>query len=101
LGFDINLESERGEVLATVVDPQNYLHRLFERSLKEEPLLPEIDCYGDTVFNRLQMPRVLSQWQALARNSQSPDEKQIVEEVRALAERCEGAVHFHLRFIGD
>jgi hypothetical protein len=30
--FDINLESERGEVLATVGDPQNLLHRLLERS---------------------------------------------------------------------
>jgi hypothetical protein len=38
---------------------------------------------------------------SLARNSQSPDEEQIVEEIRALAERCEGAVHLYLKFIGD
>jgi hypothetical protein len=37
--FDINLESERGEVLATVGDPQNLLHRLLERSIDVEPLL--------------------------------------------------------------
>jgi hypothetical protein len=101
LGFDINLETERGEVLATVADPQNHLHRLFQRSFEEEPLLVEIDWYGDTVFNRVQMPRFLSQWQALAGNSQSPNQKQIVEEIRALAERCEGEVHLYLKFIGD
>jgi hypothetical protein len=37
--FDINLESERDEVLATVGDPQNLLHRLLERSIAVEPLL--------------------------------------------------------------
>lgn len=75
MGFHINLETERGEVLAPVIDPQNHLHRLSERSLREQPLLAEIDWYGDTVFNRMQMPRFLSQWQALARNSQSADEE--------------------------
>jgi hypothetical protein len=30
--FDINLESERGEVLAAVGDPQNLLYRLLERT---------------------------------------------------------------------
>jgi hypothetical protein len=37
--FDINLESERGEVLAAVGDPQNLRHRLLERSIAVEPLL--------------------------------------------------------------
>jgi hypothetical protein len=68
MGFAINLESERGEVLATVSDPQNLLHRLFERSIAIEPMLAEIDWNGDTVFNRLQIPRFLSHWQTLARS---------------------------------
>jgi hypothetical protein len=40
--FDINLESERGEVLATVGDPQNLLHRLLERSIAVEPVAGEL-----------------------------------------------------------
>jgi hypothetical protein len=60
MGFDINLEKENGEVLATVGDPQNLLHRLLERSHAAEPHLAEIDWYGDTTFNRLQMPRFLT-----------------------------------------
>jgi hypothetical protein len=67
MGFDINLEKEHGEVLATVEDPKNLLHRLLERSQAVEPLLAEIDWNGDTTFNRLQMPRFLSEWETLAK----------------------------------
>ena len=101
MGFDINLESERGEVLATVSDAQNLLHRLLERSITIEPLLAEIDWNGDTVFNRLQIPRFLSHWQTLANHSQSPSELRIVEDVKELAVRCEGSVHLYLKFVGD
>ena len=101
MGFDINLESERGEVLATVCDPQNLLHRLLERSITIEPLLAEIDWYGDTVFNRLQIPRFLSHCQTLASQSQSPDELRIIEDVKKLAVRCGGSVHLYLKFVGD
>ena len=101
MGFDINLESERGEVLATVSDAQNLLHRLLERSITIEPVLAEIDWNGDTVFNRLQIPRFLSHWQTLASQSQSPDELRIVEDVKELAVRCEGSVHLYLKFVGD
>jgi hypothetical protein len=101
MGFDINLETERGEVRATVEDPKNLLHRLLERSISEEPLLAEIDWNGDAVFNRLQMPRFLSQWQILANNSKSPEEAKLVGDIKALAEQCEGGVHLYLKFIGD
>jgi hypothetical protein len=87
MGFDINLESERGEVLATVSDPQNLLQRLLERSVTVEPLLAEIDWYGDTVFNRLQIPRFLSHCRTLTSQRKSPDELKIVEEVKELAVR--------------
>jgi len=101
MGFDINLESERGEVLATVADPKNLLHRLIERSAPDEPLLEEIDWYGDTVFNRLQMPRFLSHWQIVAGHAKTSDELKIVEDVKELAVRCGGSVHLYLRFEGD
>ena len=101
MGFDINLEREHGEVLATAGDPKNLLHRLLERSYAAEPLLAEIDWNGDTTFNRLQIPRFLSEWGELVRQSKSPEEATIVNEVKQLAERCEGDVHLYLKFIGD
>jgi hypothetical protein len=101
MGFDINLEKENGEILATVEDPKNLLHRLLERSQVAEPLLAEIDWNGDTTFNRLQMSRFLSQWEELVRQSRSPEESKLVNEVKHLAERCESSVHLYLKFVGD
>jgi len=61
----------------------------------------EIDWYGDTVFNHLQMTRFLSQWKLLANHSKTPEEAKIVEDVRALATECESAVHLYIKFVGD
>jgi len=101
MGFDINLEKESGEVLATIADPKNILHRLLERCVAEEPCLAEIDWNGDTVFNRLQIPRFLAEWQVLAKNSNSLEEDKLVSEIKTMAERCQGGVHLYLKFIGD
>ncbi len=101
MGFDVNLETERGEVRATVEDPKNLLHRLLEPSISEEPLLAEIDWNGDTVFNRLQIPRFLSQWEILASHSRSLEEAELVDKVKKLAERCADGVHLYVKFIGD
>jgi len=90
MGFDINLEKEHGEVLATVADPKNLLHRLLERSFDDEPLLVEIDWNGNTTFNRLQMPRFRAEWETLAKHTMSAEEAKLVAEVDELAERCEG-----------
>lgn len=101
MGFDINLEKENGVVLATVGDPKNLLHRLLERSLSTQLLLAEIDWNGNATFNRLQIPRCLSEWAELAKQSSSPEEANIVHEVKDLAERCLGGVHLYLKVIGD
>lgn len=101
VGFDINLEKENGEVLATIGDPKNLLHRVLERCQKDQPHLMEIDWNGDTTFNRLQMPRFLAEWETLAKHSQSPEETKLVAEVKELAERCDSGVHLYLKFIGD
>jgi hypothetical protein len=62
MGFDIELQSERGETLQAVSDPKNLLDRLMEAYTGDDPLLGEIDWYGDPVFNRLQIPRFMSAW---------------------------------------
>ena len=101
MGFAINLETERGEILATLLDPTNLLHRLLERSSGLEPILEEIDWYGNTVFNRLQIPRFLSNWETLASQAQNPNELEMVNHVKALAIRCGKSVHLYLKFVGD
>jgi hypothetical protein len=101
LAIEAALQNERGEVLAILHDSGNLMPRLLERSLTDEPFLAQIDWYGDTVFNRMQMPRFLSAWSVLAEKVQTPEEAKLVAEVKELAERCEGGVHLYLKFIGD
>jgi hypothetical protein len=101
VAIEVALQNERGEFLAIVHDSKNQVPRLLERSLADDPFLAQIDWYGDTTFNRMQMPRFLSAWRVLTEHTQSSDEAKFVDEIRALAERCESAVHLYLKFIGD
>lgn len=101
MAIEVALQNERGEVLVIVHDSRNLMPRLLERSMADEPFLGQIDWYGDTVFNRVQMPLFLSAWRALAQQAQTPDETKLVREIRELAERCESDVHLYLKFIGD
>jgi hypothetical protein len=101
LAIEVALQNERGEVLAIVHDSGNLMPKLLERSLADEPFLEQIDWYGDTIFNRMQMPRFLLAWRVVVRRTQTDEEAKLVGEIRELAERCESAVHLYLKFIGD
>jgi len=101
MGFAIALQDERGERLEVTTDPKNHLHRLLRPYQGSDSVLGEIDWYGDTVFNRIQIRRFLLAWKELLQHAQSQEEAKIVEGVRFLAERCEADVHLYLKFIGD
>jgi hypothetical protein len=85
----------------SIEDPTNILHRLLERCSEDHSHLGEIDWYGDTTFNRLQIPRFLTEWETLAQYSKSAEEAKVVAEVRRLAECCASGVHLYLKFVGD
>jgi hypothetical protein len=101
MGLVITLQDERGTPEEKICDTQNLLHRLLTPYQGTESSLAEIDWYGNTIFNRIQMPRFLSAWRTLAQEAQTPDEAKLVREIRELAERCESEVHLYLKFIGD
>lgn len=101
MGLAIRLQNERGEPLESIFDPKNLLHHLLEPHQGDGSLLGQIDWYGDTVFNRIQMPLFLTEWRELARNAQTVEAGELVDGIRILAERCEESVHFYLKFIGD
>ena len=101
MAIEVALQNESCEILAIVHDSRNLMPRLLERCLTDEPFLAQIDWYGDTVFNRPQMPRFLSAWRVLAQRAQNAEEAKLVDEIRELAERCESGVHLYLKFIGD
>jgi len=74
---------ENGEIVESIADT----HGLVERAMADLPdlrLLRYVDAYGDTYFNKLQMPDLLRDWNAAETLAQSADD-------RAWLERPEGA----------
>jgi hypothetical protein len=102
MGLDINLESERGEVIDSVGDPHNFLHKLLPLPGDESgTILSWIDWYGNTCFNHLQMKRFLDEWDQLMGRAQNSEVKELLSQVRDLAVRCLKERTYHLKFIGD
>ena len=99
----VKLETERGErVEAVYFGPEHWL----------EELLPAdddtsyqcwrfIDCYGNTVFNRLQMGQFLAELQRIRAKHALPQHQAMLDEVERLARRCKTSFHYYLKFYGD
>ncbi len=83
-------------------DPTNILWRCVG-SCWQNPSsrqLRYIDPYGYAIFNRLQMPAFLEEWQAVSKNALSED-MGLLNAIESLAKRCRDEDGFYLRFIGD
>jgi hypothetical protein len=60
-----------------------------------------VDPYGDTVFNRLQMPQVLQELKLLETIVHESDQLKLIKEIEGLAFVCQKGPHLYLKFIGD
>ena len=102
MGIKTAIVDENGKKLALVEDPTNILHRVLPRHEDNGyQCLNRIDWYGDTTFNRHQLPvfreelrRVLSSIEVLAQRA-------LLDQIDALAVRCAAEPHLYLKFIGD
>ncbi|HEY8209543.1 MAG TPA: hypothetical protein VIG99_18780 [Myxococcaceae bacterium] len=102
MGLTIVLENERGEPLEQVEDPTNVLHRLLPAPEDATyRCLSGIDWYGDTVFNHLQAPQLLTEWRRASTAASSPDESAVMKAIERMAERVANERHLYLKFYGD
>lgn len=103
MGLEYALQDESGETLGeTVGDVRRILDPLIQRAALESlPLLSGIDFYGDTVFNRQQMPRLIQEWTVIKSWAASSDQLDLVDRIVALCHRCESEAHVYLKIIGD
>lgn len=60
-----------------------------------------VDAYGDTVFNRLQLPYFLQDLRLIAESGDAAHHKDAIRRLQELIERCRGESHLYLRLIGD
>ena len=103
VGLEIQLQDEFGGRIESIIDPKNLLPDLLPPDGESEayPMLAGIDLYGDTVFNRLQIPRFLSELAEVASRARTEGDRKLISEIESLARRCADSVHTCLKFIGD
>lgn len=103
MGLEIQLQDEFGGRLESIIDPKNLLPRMLpsDEQSSAYPMLAGIDLYGDTVFNRIQIPRFLSELEQIASSAQTDEDRTLLSQVETLARRCAAEVHTYLKFIGD
>jgi hypothetical protein len=102
MGMTIMLETESGEVLESTDDAANALHRVLPKH--DDPSCYYVNCidwYGDTMFNVLQVPRFLSEWNRLLPTAQQHGAAALHAKIDAMARRCQVEVHVYLKFRGD
>ncbi len=102
MGLEVVVEDERGTKIASVEDPRNILHRVLPSP--DAPgfhYLNRVDWYGDTTFNRHQVPAVRQELQYLARGREAGEELELIHRIELLAERAETEPHLYLKFYGD
>jgi len=95
VGLDIQLQDELGRRIEGVADTNNRLagvRSAYENSAAY-PMPAGIDRYGDTVFNRLQIPRFLSEWSDVVSKAQTPEDRDLASEIARLARRCSDEIH--------
>jgi hypothetical protein len=100
MGISIRLEDEHANVMEEIDWPSWLDDVLPPHEDETFQCLRFIDPYGDTVFNRVQMPTLLSELERLRDSVPSRNHQQFDELVR-LAQRCLSDVHLYIRFYGD
>src|SRR6187431_3132443 len=97
----VALQSGTGEVLDRILDPEAALSRLLPtEGSSAYSFLSSIDRYGDTIFNRVQAPRFLKEWEDVQAKTESAYERELCLSIRNLFQKMHDGVHLYVRFIG-
>ena len=93
------VQDEEGNQVGECVDlPIELLPNLHDSKFA---CLRFIDPYGDTLFNRLQLPAVLEDVRLLKMTERTNEQNELIYRIEALVGVCEKKPHLYLKFIGD
>ena len=104
MAIKVDLRTEQGERVSSLIDRAYVLNRLLPQSQGEAErfkLLQYIDEYGDTIFNPIQARAFLSDLGQLLRSVEDAEQRTSLKEVEQLTVRCAKSTHLYLWFIGD
>jgi hypothetical protein len=102
MGINVRLQTERGELIEEMID-WNETVSTFITHWDDTSFccLRFIDEYGDTVFNTLQMESFLTEWERVSDRIETDEQRNVWNQVKTFAERCQKQSHTYLKFIGD
>jgi hypothetical protein len=101
---DVNVrwQDEDGKRIEEILDPDMRIsHLVLNTDLDGTTCLQFIDPYGDTTFNRLQIPILIEELKSVANEVRDTDIRDHLLRVVELAEKSRDEVHTYLKFIGD
>jgi hypothetical protein len=102
MGVDLRWENENGSRIDEIPDPQMYIsHLVLQTDLTGTTCLRFIDPYGDTTFNRLQIPTLIEELKAVLHNVPDNGMRDHLRRVIELAEKSRDEIHTYLKFYGD
>jgi hypothetical protein len=102
MGIDVIWQSEFGNKLDSMGDPNSHLPHLLERTdIGSTCCLRFIDRYGDTVFNRYQIPTLIEELENIKSEISDPAQMTFYRELLQFIKKREDLIHIYLKFIGD
>jgi hypothetical protein len=101
MGIDVRLENAAGDALATLLDFEDSLATLIlEVEPRRSAALRFVDAYGNTVFNRLQIPFLIRELERARERQSDPVVLRFADDLLALARRGRDEVDTYLKFYG-
>jgi len=102
MGIYIAWQNESGDELASMVDSKNHIaHILGSINFKSTSCLRFIDPYGNTVFNRHQIPLLIEELEKVRPEISDPAQMTFFRELLHFIKKREDLIHIYLKFIGD
>jgi hypothetical protein len=102
MGINIYLEDEKGKMLDSVVDEsQAFAHFIRKTEFPNTLCLRFIDPYGDTVFNKPQLPVLEMELRELLKTISIPALQESLRRIIDLVVKARNEVHVYIKFRGD
>lgn len=102
MGIELIWEDENGVELGRVGDPSSLLVKILPNNSEAEyRCLCFVDPYGDAVFNQLQLPVLIQEFERRISFASSPEAQSHVASSLALVKKALSEVHTYVRFLGD
>lgn len=102
MGVNVRWEDENGKRIEEILDPHMCISRLIlNTDLARTTCLQFIDPYGDTTFNRLQIPILIEELESVVKKVQDDGIGDHLRRVIDLAEKSQDEIHTYLKFYRD